>query len=44
MVLNNVKKFHKILIKSADVVGVTYVGPTYVQTYVWTDRLTDSQW
>ena len=39
MVLNNVNKFHKILIKRADVIGVMYERrhvQMYGQTYGWT--------
>ena len=41
MVLNNVTKFHKIMIKSIQVrewtwFGQTYVRKYYVRTYGWT--------
>ena len=38
MVLNNVTKFHKILIKSIRVRKRTSLGQTYVRTYGRTDR------
>ena len=37
MVLNNVTKFHKILIKNIRVREWTSLGQTYVITYVRTD-------
>ena len=40
MVLNNVTKFHKILIKNIQLREQSLLGQVFVRKYIWTDGQT----